>query len=65
MSLSKLAEYSKAVATAVGGLVTVVTAGIADKALSLDEAGLIVAAIGVVLTTLGVVKAPKNAEPPA
>lgn len=60
--MNKILEYAKAVVAAVGGLVTVVVVAWADKAISVDEIELIVAAIGVVFTALGVAKV-ENQDP--
>lgn len=52
--MQKILEYAKAVVAAVGGVATVVSAALADNAVSLDEVDGIRTAVLAALTVIGV-----------
>jgi len=58
--MDKLLERAKAVVAAVGTVVTLVSAALADQALSLDEATGIWTAVLAVATVLGVYAVPNK-----
>jgi hypothetical protein len=61
--MSNILTYAKAVAAAVLGLVTVVVAVIADRVISFEEIELVVAALGVLATAIGVYKVENKPAP--